>query len=247
MKEKFLQSWQYPVAVGCIIIGLLVSWQFKLQKREGFPFYNSQRTELIRMIRGLESERNKLQLDLAETRARLENYIQNVSKGMGALKALQNQMKTMRMQAGLSKVEGPALVVRLQDSDLHPARNEDPYFFLVHDVDLVSLINELWAAGAEAISINEQRIIASSSIRCAGPTILVNSVRLVPPYEVKAIGPATSMEAALRMPGGWYDSMAQSLKNGVKIKIVEKENLVIPAYEGALLFRYAKEVREDEK
>lgn len=247
MKKKFLPSWQYPVAVGCVIIGLLVSWQFRLQQREGFPFYNSQRTELIRMIRNLESERNKLQLDLSETRARLESYIQNVGKGMGALKALQSQMKTVKMLAGLSKVSGPALVVRLQDSDLHPVKNEDPYFFLVHDVDLASLINELWAAGAEAISINDQRIIASSSIRCAGPTILVNAVRLVPPYEVKAIGPAASLEAALRMPGGWFDSMGQSLKTGVKIKIVQKEAIAIPAYEGALLFRYAKEVKEEEK
>jgi uncharacterized protein YlxW (UPF0749 family) len=247
MKEKIFKSWQYPVAIGCVFLGMLIIWQFKLQKREGFPFYNSQRTELLTMIHNLETERNKLLLDLNDTRTRLENYIKSSSQGLSAYKALQNQIKTVEMKAGLLKVEGPALLVRLDDSALHPLRNDDPYFFLVHDVDLEALINELWAAGAEAISINDQRVITSTSIRCAGPTILVNSVRLIPPYEVKAIGPAESLEAALRMPGGWYDSMLQSIKNGVRVKILQKVKIVVPAYESSLIFRYAKEVKGEEK
>jgi len=113
-------------------------------------------------------------------------------------------------------------------------------------VDLRSLITELWSAGAEAIAINDQRVISTTTIRCVGPSILVNTMRLLPPYEVKAIGPADRLETALTMPGGFMDSMALSVRNGVSINIAQRKEIKLPAYSGALIFQYAVPVKEGE-
>ncbi len=72
---------------------------------------------------------------------------------------------------------------------------------LIHDEDLLKLVNELKAAGAEAITVNEQRVVASTEIRCAGPTISVNNNRISPPYVIQAIGDPAGLESALKMRG----------------------------------------------
>ena len=66
--------------------------------------------------------------------------------------------------------------------------------YIIHDDDLLRVINELRAAGAEAIAINGERIVAMSEIRCAGPTLSVNNNRSAPPYEIKAIGNPNNLE-----------------------------------------------------
>ena len=239
-------DWQMVIAMACVILGVMVAVQFRSQKKEGFPFF-SERSELIKMVRNLETERNKMQAELQDARKRLDDYVEAASKGETALASLEDELNKLRMQAGIVKVGGPGLIVRLNDSPKKPQEKEDPYLFLIHDVDLQAVVNELWASGAEAVSINGQRIIASTSIRCAGPIIMINSVRVAPPYEVRAVGPSVAMETALRMRGGFMDSMMPYLQRGVEAKIVRKENLVIPEYKGTLFFRYAKPVKGDEE
>ena len=84
--------------------------------------------------------------------------------------------------------EGQGVTITIDDSKTKSKAGENPNLYLIHDDDLLKVINELKAAGAEAISINEQRLIATSEIRCAGPTLSVNNIRSAPPYEIKAIG-----------------------------------------------------------
>lgn len=238
------ENWQKILALACIILGILIALQFKTQKSQGFPLYHNRSDELIRIINNLEKERNQLQFDLKGIRERLKSYEENFTQGKSLTKNLKEEIENLRLQTGLEPLVGPGLVIKLSDSSRKPKINEDPYFFLIHDIDLQVLVNELLAGGAEVISINEQRIINRTSIRCAGPVILINSERLTPPYEVKAIGPSTNLEAVLRMPGGFLDSLTPYILNGIKIKIFQTPNIVIPAYKGSLAFRYAKKLGE---
>jgi len=116
----------------------------------------------------------------------------------------------------------------------------------VHDVDLDTLVNELWSAGAEAISINDQRLVTTTSIRCAGPTILINSVVAASPYKIKVIGPSKEMEGGLRTPGGFMDYMAPAMQHGVSIRIAHNNELEIAGYSGSLVYRYAKPFKKEE-
>ncbi|MFH1452854.1 MAG: DUF881 domain-containing protein [Armatimonadota bacterium] len=244
MKDKSKFSWDTSLIVCCIILGVLISLQFKTQKKEGFPLNLRKTEELVKIINNLERERNKLKADLTLTRKQMEDYEKSASQGMSTLELLQNQISQIRLEAGYVPVQGPGIVVILNDSPGAPKPGEDPYFFLVHDTDLQVLVSELWGSNAEAISINDQRIVYNTAIRCVGPTICINSKRLQAPYVVAAIGPTNDMEVALKMPGGFIDSRALSIKNGVRIKIFTKDNITVPAYTGSFSFRYAKPVEE---
>jgi len=141
-------------------------------------------------------------------------------------------------------MKGPGLIVKLSDSTRRPNADEDPYFFILHDVDLQALANELWSAGAEAISINDQRLVHRTSIRCVGPTVLVNTVRMAAPYVVKVIGPKDDMDTGLKMQGGFLDSLQMLIRNGGEVRITKSDDITIPPYQGSLNLRFAVPVQE---
>ena len=147
-----------------------------------------------------------------------------------------------RMQAGLLGMKGPGVELTMDDSPRSRPTDADRYFYIVHDVDLQANVNELWAVGAEAIAINDQRVVSRTAIRCTGPTILVNGVRLSPPYIIRAIGPADEMAAGLGIPGGFLDSMLPLVSNGGTVTIAKRKALDVPAYTGRQTYHYARPV-----
>ena len=103
--------------------------------------------------------------------------------------------------AGLDAVHGPGLVVTLtdaqRDADGRFPRDATPDDLVVHQQDIQAVLNALWTAGAEAIQMQDQRIIATSAPRCVGNTLLLNGRTYSPPYTITAIGNATAMQASL--------------------------------------------------
>jgi uncharacterized protein YlxW (UPF0749 family) len=125
----------------------------------------------------------------------------------------------------------------MRDSPLYVSENagqED--LFIIHDEDLLKVVNELRDAGAEAISINDERLLSTSEMRCAGSTVSVNNNRYAAPYIIKAIGSPENLEYALRMPGGVSDVLARW---GIELAIEQKDKLIIKAYTGVIQYKYA--------
>ncbi len=121
--------------------------------------------------------------------AKLFHYrdkLSNVRNNNNATQELQEELQKSNMAAGLLPVIGTGIIVTLNDSPRQPQPGEDPNSLLVHDTHIQDVVSELKASGAEAISINNERIIAMSEIRCAGTTILVNTNRIAPPFIIKA-------------------------------------------------------------
>jgi len=235
--RSFGQTWQVPVAFACVILGIMGGIQFQAQSARP-PVQADNTRQLLELVRTLEAERNKLSVELTETRNRMTKVEEAASKRESISAQMQEQLEGSRIEAGLTGMRGPGVTVQLSDSGRSPRPEEDPYFFIVHDVDIQALVNELWAAGAEAVSVNNQRVVTRTSIRCVGPTVLVNGVRMAAPYTVKAIGPSSDLEAALRMPGGFLDSMAQLIKQGGEVKMNRSQELTIEPFDGSLIFRY---------
>lgn len=237
--------WQVPIAFACVILGIMIVVQFKAQSNKP-PVQADDRRRMIELIQTLEAERNKLSVELSDIRGRMSDLEEAAGKRESVSTQMQEQLNRSRIEAGLTGMRGPGVTVQLFDSGKSPSPDEDPYFFIVHDVDIQALVNEFWAAGAEAVSVNDQRVVTRTSIRCVGPTVLVNGVRMAAPYTVKAIGPPADLEAALRMPGGFLDSMAPLIKNGGQVKVNRQEELAIEPFDGSLIFRYAKEETKQE-
>lgn len=234
------QNWQLPVGVASVFIGILISLQFRVQTVNHEP----NKKEAIALVKNLEIERDKLKEELQTTRARQAEIEQKLGSGEGKTKELAARVQEARVQAGLLSMKGPGLIVKLTDSNRRSNPDEDPYFFIVHDVDLQALVNELWSAGAEAISINDQRLIHRTSIRCVGPTVLVNTVRMAAPYVVKAIGPKDDMDTGLKMQGGWWESLAMLIRNGGEVRMIKSDEITVPGYQGSLNLRFAVPIVE---
>lgn len=96
-------------------------------------------------------------------------------------------MDLLRYQAGLCAVEGPGIMVTLNDSKQKVKLGDNQNLYIVHDEDLLRVINELRAAGAEAIAINDQRLVSRSEIRCVGPTVTVNGKMFGPPFRSRRL------------------------------------------------------------
>ena len=147
----------------------------------------------------------------------------------------------LKLQAGLLPLEGQGVIVTMDDSTSKVRADENPNLYVIHDDDILRVINELRAAGAEAISINGQRLIATSEIRCAGPTLSVNNVRSAPPYEISAIGDKNSLEKSIRMRGG----VEETLKVwGIRLKVESSDEIYIPAYTGEFRQVYSRVAEE---
>ncbi len=148
---------------------------------------------------------------------------------------------TVRFLAGLTPVQGPGVVVTLSDSKTPFPRTLRPGIQppnIIHDTDINQIVNELRAAGAEAIAVNGQRLVATSAVRDAGPTVFINNTPQTPPYTIQAIGDSKTLASALTMRGGIADEI-KSFDKGM-FSLRQAGTLALPAYAGADVPHYAK-------
>ena len=224
-----IKQGQFAIALVCVVLGIMLAVQFRTTQdiRSSIPY---QRVEdLSQRLSQTEKERDAL-----------INQVQELKRTSGA-EAPSKELERVRMGAGVIAVEGPGIIVTIDDSKRPSKPGENPNLYLIHDDDILKVINELWAAGAEAISINEQRLIASSEVRCAGPTLSVNNSRYSPPYEVRVIGEPTTLENALKMRGGVIETLQFW---GIQVTMKKQDDVKVPAYKGAFRFEFAKPLKE---
>lgn len=219
---------QVALALVCVVLGVMVAVQFRTTQdiRSTIPFQRIE--DLSQRLSQTEKERDALQQQVKE--------LSQVSHS----EATNKEQELIKMGAGVVALQGQGILVSIDDSKRASKPGENPNLYLIHDDDILKVINELWAAGAEAMSINEQRLIASSEIRCAGPTLSVNNTRYSPPYEIRAIGDPQTLENALRMRGGVVETLQFW---GIQITIRKQDVVNIPAYKGTFRFEYATPVK----
>ncbi len=235
------RSWLFQVTALCIVLGMLLALSLKTQRQaasEGIPNrWPALRTE----FRNIKEENEKLQKDVAYYKAHYEDLARDQASGLSSSKGLQQALEDEKLQAGAVSLHGPGIVVTVKDSpklDPMESNKEVIMQYMVHDSDLRSVVNELFSAGAEAIAINDQRLVANSSIRCVGSTVLVNSERLAPPYRIAAIGKPDVLQSALDLQGGALD--IEGLFTLDMIKIEKEPDVTVPAFTGSTRFNVAK-------
>lgn len=222
------------LALVALILGLLLVLQFRVVRYIEQGVSSGRAQELAVELRQLEKEKTKLAAEASDLSAKL----QKVSQGQAeAERALEDELEKAKLLAGLVPVTGPGIEVTLDNPPAN--RGLVASLYVIRDEDLLRVVNELRGAGAEAISINGQRIVATSEIRWAAPFINVNLTRLVPPYHILAIGHPGNLRSALEIPGGLVEYL-QDL--GVQVKIQTHEHLTVPGYSRPVEFRYAKPV-----
>lgn len=191
------------------------------------------RVQLVELIRAEEARSGELEQRVAQLSARVAAFEEASSSGAGEVKRLQSQINELSAPAGMTEVRGPGVVATLTDSSLSGSPTGNLNDLVIHEQDLQAVINALWAGGAEAISVNGQRVLATSAIRCVGNTLLLHGGVYSPPYVVRAIGDTVALHAALgRDPVVQrFEAAAQRYELGYDVAV--DRDLRLPPYAGS--------------
>lgn len=176
--------------------------------------------------------------ELEKTEEQLEKERQNSTQNDEELAKKEEEIKKGNKILGLTEVMGPGVIVTLNDSKKDVNSVLNPSSLIVHDADVLSVINELKNAGAEAISINEQRLVPTSSISCGGNIIDINGEKVGAPFVIKAIGLPEQL-AALSRPGGYLERLKE---DGIGVELKKSNNITIPKYTGVITYEYARTI-----
>ena len=238
------QPWVWQVTALCFVLGFLLAGSLQTvsyvhragagPSRVGVPPASG---ASISTVRAMEEEVKNL-------RERNRVLTDALGQGGNKVQVLSDELLKINVLAGLTPIHGPGIILTFTDSKKHPPSNRafEADKYIIHDVDLQQVINELGASGAESCSINNQRITGRTAIRCVGPTIQVNSIPIAPPFEIRAIGDPATLWGGLNLPLGVLDGIRRY--DPEMFRLDKKPDITIPAFSGSTEFRFAKPVEE---
>jgi uncharacterized protein YlxW (UPF0749 family) len=244
------KAWIFWVTALSLVLGGLLAASLKTQQslRLRLGVSPVSRGGLVAAWSQQVDANKELQAEIAALRRKNTEQEQQLAGGEGISRALNNTLQDTKFLAGLTAVEGPGVIVTLEDSKqkdspalsgelLREVREQKT----VHDWQVRDVVDELRSAGAEAISVDDQRVIATTGIRCVGGVILVNDAKIASPIRIRAVGNPKNLMGALTMAGGLIDN-----ELGVYGMMVAREakKISIPSYNGSTRFVYAKPVPE---
>ncbi|MDK2918219.1 MAG: hypothetical protein PWQ37_952 [Candidatus Petromonas sp.] len=218
-----------------IILGIAISFQIKNLN----PKYKYVPLKVIydykKVIQKEKAEINNLRPLIESYKEKIQAYETAKDKDGDITSLLKNEISQFKTISGFTDVQGPGIILIIDDGSRKLYEGEDPNNIIVHNIDILNIINDLKVAGAEAISINGQRVLSNSEIDCNGPTIKINGQLFAQPFIVKAIGEPKHLEAAIKAPGT-YGNLLKEV--GLFIEVNTSINIRIPKYSEDLTFDF---------
>jgi uncharacterized protein YlxW (UPF0749 family) len=230
--------WRALVPVVALVAGLLFA--VSARTADGTDLRSSSTAGLADLVRATAQRTQELQHEATSLDAQVQARTASVAATNGGVLADQRRAEGLQDAGGLVAERGPGLTVVLGDSTRTPDPSIDANQYVIHQSDMQAVLNALWAGGAEAIAVSGQRIIATSSVRCVGSTVLVNGQLFSSPFRIDVIGPASDMQAALDRSYGV--SLLRDAKQiiGVRFDVADADEVSVPAFVGAIDLEYAK-------
>ncbi|HHW30541.1 MAG TPA: DUF881 domain-containing protein [Clostridiaceae bacterium] len=221
------KEYNFVLFIAFIILGILVAVQFRstiyFNKQRAQSMLDAEKVlEQLNREKALETDlRGQIEVALAQKEAIEKTFLEETFDW-----ELNKEWEIIRLKAGLVSVKGEGIQITLDDA---PAKvGGDPYRLIIHDQDIRIILNELKNAGAQAISINGERIVTTSEQVCAGPIILINGNRYPVPYVINVIGDADRL----------YESMMASKRinimkqDKIRVDIKKVNEITVPGFSG---------------
>lgn len=218
-------------ALVLLLVGFMLSYSYHFTKKEQnlsriseneWEKQDQLRDEILR----IQNENSTLFNDLKELQDEVQEIEKTQADNEEITAELVEELEQLRMVTGTVKVKGPGIIVSLRDASYIPEQDH-PNNYIVHEHHIQKVISELLISGAEAISINGQRISFNSYILCIGPVVEVDGVQFFAPFEVAAIGDADVMESSINLKGNVKD---QLVENGIEVSIEKKSEIVMEPF-----------------
>lgn len=236
-------QWIASIGAALALVGFVGAAQWNSSvTREAFT--TSAQQVLADQVVALEQEQAALRDDFAATEAELDEIRNQSTSSSDALRALNEELAAARLAAGLTAVRGSGVVVEIADSNRIVPPGENPTSFLVLADDLRDIVVALWASGAEAIAINGERLVTSSSIYAVGGSVLVNTSFHSPPFRIEAIGSDGLLERFEGHPA-FTGRVAQRIEFfDLEYAAAVDDELELPAFVGSTRFRWGVPAEE---
>jgi uncharacterized protein YlxW (UPF0749 family) len=228
----------FALLIPAVLFGFLVTsqWQGQQERSQIAVRYNAPLTDAAF---ALQKEQNDLKAQLQDLRAQLDQIQSNAASQSGAASELEKRLAELKAQAGLTPLTGDGVIVQLDDSHTVAAGATNLDQAICHSTDLTDILNTAWRGGAQAIAVNEQRVVSSTSVYCVGSTIMVNGTLMSPPFNIAVIGPQNGVLGAFDDPSQLRDIKARRDVQGLGFKVTRANAIHVPAYDGALTVRIA--------
>lgn len=197
-------------------------------------------TDLASLVAAEARRNEQLTRQLAELRAEVDELSRRAAEQGGTPAS---DLQRAAEVAGTVAVSGPAVTVTLHDAPLEvKPSGVDEDLLVVHQQDIQAVVDALWAGGAEAMTVQGQRVSSRTGIKCVGSTVVVHSVPYAPPYVITAIGDQTRLQAALAASDTLriYRQYADTYRLGWSVR--REASVTLPAYRGPAEFSWAEPV-----
>jgi uncharacterized protein YlxW (UPF0749 family) len=231
-------QWAVSIAAALAVIGFVgyAQWNGSPKRVE---FATSVQQVLAEQVTELEQEQEDLRGQIAVAEAQVLDFQTASTTSSSALAEVNRRLEEARLATGLTALKGPGAVVEISDSKRVIPNGENPANYIVLVDDLRDIVVALWASGAEAITINGERLVATSSIYGVGASVLVNTAFLSPPFRIEAIG-ADGLLERFQTNAAFVGRVSQRIDAfGLEFATQAAGALELPAFVGNTRFRWA--------
>jgi len=220
----------FTIGIMCFLLMYVTFIQLKtVEVTDVTAIKNMRETELRTALSNWKTRYEEVNKKLEETKVKANEYREKINNNQEASELLEKELAQLNMLVGKTNVIGEGILITLSDGD------EDTYK-TINAYDLMHLVNELRLAGAEAISINDERIVQTTDIVDVNNSfVVISGQRVVSPYTIKAIGNQTYLESALITKNGYVDTLKASEKS---VTIEKSKNVAINKYNGEIELKY---------
>ena len=239
-----VDGWQIAVLMVCLLAGLLFG--VSRSSAGGYDLRGGRTLELSGLVREAEAQVAGAQGRLAGLNAQLRDLEEVAARSDRRIADATARAQRLEPAVGLSPLVGPGVIVTLTDAPRGPdgryPTGVAPDVLVVHQQDVQSVLNGLWAGGAEAVAVADQRLVSTSAVRCIGNTLLLDGRTYSPPYAITAIGDPARLQSGLDEEDGvrLYQQYAQTYGLGYDLQV--PRTVSVPAYTGSLRLVSAQEV-----
>ena len=224
------------LALALLVLGFLIAAQIAAEGPRT-RYTTEERSPLIESALKLQSQQEALKAQILGLRGRIGDLEAQDPGAADSLRKLYADLEEARLAAGLIAVTGKGIVFRLEDGTQVGGVDA-----LVTARDVRVLIEELWLAGADGISVNGERVVGTSAVLDIGGSILVNSAYLAPPYEITAVGPGDLYERLKESVAFVQFVQGRVEPSGLRLSVAELDKVDLPAFAGTVSLRYARPV-----
>jgi uncharacterized protein YlxW (UPF0749 family) len=230
-RARSARWWRVGVVLTCLIAGVLLGTARSYSAGEDI---SNRSVDLAAVVRDAQQRVIAADAQAAQLQSQIDAAADSdVSPRVEAVRA---SVTALEPAAGLIPVVGPGISVSMSDAPRDSAGNYpagvDPDDLVVHQQDVQSVVNALWAGGAEAMMIMDQRVLTTSAVRCIGNTLLLQGRAYSPPFVVTAIGNAATMSSALDVEPGVQLLLQYVDKYQLGYEVKVSDSVQLPAYDG---------------